>query len=160
MKDAVTFRLNGKPLTIDCEPRDIMADVLAERLHMRGVRVACDQNVCGACTILCDGEPTASCATFAFAVEGRAITTLEGLQPDIVTALRETFARNIGFQCGFCTPGMLVTATALLARNRAPSRAEIVAWMSGNLCRCTGYDAIVTAIEGAAAILRGPEGAA
>jgi aerobic carbon-monoxide dehydrogenase small subunit len=149
-----SFRLNGQLVELFCEPRDMLADVLADRLHMLGVRLACDQNVCGACTILCDGEPVASCSVFAFAAEDRDITTLEGLDATIVAALRDSFANEIGFQCGFCTPGMLVMATALLARNDNPSRADITAWMSGNLCRCTGYDAILTAIERAAATLR------
>ena len=160
MTQDVSFHLNGSRVTLSCEPRDMMADVLSERLNVRGVRVACDQNVCGACTILCDGEPVASCATFAFMTDGHAITTLEGLEPTIVGSLREHFASEIGFQCGFCTPGMLVTATALLQRHPRPSRAEIVSWMSGNLCRCTGYDAILTAIERAAEALRGAERAA
>lgn len=154
MTAEISFRLNGRPVTLACEPRDVMADLLSEHLHMRGVRVACDQNVCGACTILCDGEPVASCATFGFAADGRDITTLDGLEPTITAALRDSFAREIGFQCGFCTAGMLTMATALLQNNREPSRPEIVNWMSGNLCRCTGYDFIVTAIEQAAHSLR------
>ncbi len=157
MKQEVSFHLNGSSITLSCEPRDMMVDLLAERLNMRGIRVACDQNVCGACAILCDGEPVASCTTFGFMADGRAITTLEGLEPTIVAALRENFAKEVGFQCGFCTPGMLVTATALLQRNPTPSREEIVDWMSGNLCRCTGYDAILTAIERAAETLRSAE---
>jgi len=160
MTNAVSFRLNGKPVTVAYETRDVLADILADHLHMRGIRVACDQNVCGACSVLCDGEPVASCSVFGFAAEGCEITTLEGLDRRIVTALRDSFAREIGFQCGFCTPGMLVTATALLLHNSAPSRAEIVSWMSGNLCRCTGYDAILTAIERAAASLCDGEKAA
>lgn len=157
MRQEITFHLNGTPVTLSCDGRDIMADVLAERLTMRGIRVACDQNVCGACTILCDGEPIASCTTFAFMADGHAITTLEGLEPAIVAVLREHFAKEIGFQCGFCTPGMLVTATALLKRSPIPSRDEIVDWMRGNLCRCTGYDAILKAIERAAETLSGAE---
>lgn len=153
MKQNVSFQLNGSYVTLSCDPRDMMADVLAERLNMRGVRVACDQNVCGACTILCDGEPVASCTTFAFMADGHDITTLEGLEPTIIAVLRDHFAKEIGLQCGFCTSGMLVTATALLQRHPRPSRAEIVAWMSGNLCRCTGYDAILTAIAHAAETL-------
>ena len=160
MTNAVSFRLNGKPVTVACDTRDVLADILVDALHMRGVRVACDQNVCGACSVLCDGEPVASCSVFGFTVDGREITTLEGLDRTIIAALRDSFAREIGFQCGFCTPGMLVTATALLARNPAPSRADIVSWMSGNLCRCTGYDAILTAIERTAASLRDGEQAA
>lgn len=155
MTQNISFHLNGTPVTLSCDGRDMMADVLAERLNMRGVRVACDQNVCGACTILSNGEPIASCTTFAFMADGHAITTLEGLEPEFAAALREHFAKEIGFQCGFCTPGMLVTATALLIRNATPSRDEIVDWMRGNLCRCTGYDSILTAIERAAETLSG-----
>ena len=160
MSASVSFRLNGKPASVACEPRDILADVLADRMNVRGLRVACDQNVCGACTVLADGEPVASCSLFGFAAEDREITTLDGLDPKIVSALRDAFAAEIGFQCGFCTPGMLVTATVLLARDSAPGRAAIVDWMSGNLCRCTGYDSIIAAIERAAAQLQARDTAA
>lgn len=159
MKQSVSFRLNGKPVDVACEPRDILADILNDQLHARGVRVVCDQNACGACTVLCDSEPIASCSQFTFAIEGCDITTLEGLDAAIASALRDSFAREIGFQCGFCTPGMLVTATALLSRNNTPSRTHIIDWMSGNLCRCTGYDAIITAIEQAANQLVGERAA-
>lgn len=146
----VRVTLNGVAITIEVAPNAVLADVLAES-GLSSVRVSCDQNVCGACTVLVDGQPTASCSTFAFQVDGRAVETVEGIaQPNELHSLQKAFVENYAFQCGFCTPGMLMACKALLDHSPHPTPHEIRHWLRGNICRCTGYGTIVAAVESAA----------
>lgn len=144
----VAFRLNGADVWRDFPTSAVLAEVLREDLGCMGVKLACSRAVCGACTVLLDGTPVASCATFAFRAEGAEVTTIEGVAED--DPVRRAFADHSAFQCGYCTPGMILLAKSLLARNQRPTRDEIIAWMSSGLCRCTGYQMIVEAVEIAA----------
>jgi carbon-monoxide dehydrogenase small subunit len=144
----LSFRLNGAEVTRGIATSAVLAEVLREDLGCMGVKLACSRAVCGACTVLLDGAPVASCATFAFRADGAEVTTIEGVAED--DPVRRAFAEHSAFQCGYCTPGMILLAKALLARSPHPTRDEIVAWMSSGLCRCTGYQMIVEAVEIAA----------
>jgi aerobic carbon-monoxide dehydrogenase small subunit len=144
----VSMQVNGKTVTAAVTPRTHLADFLREQLLLTGTHLGCEHGVCGACTILLDGEPIRSCITFAVACEGRSIITVEGLDGDEVAAqLRAAFTTEHGLQCGFCTPGMLVSARDLVLRKPTADEATIRVEMSGNLCRCTGYVGIVRAIR-------------
>lgn len=152
----IRLTINGKPVSDDVPARLSLADYLRERRNLTGTHLACEHGVCGACTILVDGEPARSCLMLAVACDGRDVKTIEGLEKDrIVAALRDAFKQHHGLQCGFCTPGMLVTARDLISRKRAGSASEIRKGLSGNICRCTGYTNIVTAIDHAAKALAG-----
>lgn len=145
----VNLTVNGKPTTATIEPRTHLADFLRETQDLTGTHIGCEHGVCGACTLLVDGVPTRSCITYAAACEGASVTTVEGLDDDEITAeLRTAFTREHGLQCGYCTPGMLVSARDVVLRLANPSEHEIRVVMSGNLCRCTGYVGIVRAIQG------------
>ena len=147
----LAFAVNGRPATVRVEPRETIADVLREHLGLTGLKVSCDAQVCGACTVLVDGLAVSGCTYLAVDANGRSVSTVEGLAPDgRLSPLQQAFIDEAAFQCGFCTPGMLMAATALLAENAAPSRDEVVAAIDGNLCRCTGYVPIVEAILRAA----------
>jgi len=149
--DPLRFRLNGQPAEIPCEPSRILLDLLREDLALTGTKRGCDLGTCGCCTVLLDGRPTLSCLTLARLVEGRAVTTIEGVSPaQGLSPVQRAFVETGATQCGFCTPGFIVTATALLRDHPHPSREEIVSAISGNLCRCTGYLKIVEAIQAAA----------
>jgi carbon-monoxide dehydrogenase small subunit len=141
--------VNGEPVELtDVEPRARLADVLRERMHLTSVHLSCEQGICGACTVLIDGRPAKSCVVFAFQARGSQVQTVEGLAAeDGLHPVQEAFGRNFALQCGFCTPGMILSACALLARSPDPSEAEIREGISGNLCRCTGYEPIVEAIR-------------
>src|SRR5262249_37010563 len=140
--------VNGRPVNTTVEPRTHLADFLRESENLTGTHLGCEHGVCGACTVLIDGEPARSCITYAVACEGASITTIEGLEEDeVVRELRAAFSREHALQCGYCTPGMLVSARDIVLRAEARSEREIRAAMSGNLCRCTGYVGIVRAIE-------------
>jgi carbon-monoxide dehydrogenase small subunit len=150
------LHVNGDLRDCALEPATTLLEALRYRLGLTGSKQGCDKGDCGACTVLLDGEPVLACLTLALACEGREITTVEGLaSPGAPSALQDAFDRTGGAQCGFCTPGMLMSATALLRRNPAPTRDEITQALSGNLCRCTGYTKILEAVELAAAELRG-----
>lgn len=150
MPVAVAVTVNGRLVEQEVRPNVVLADLLAG-LGLGSVRVSCDQNVCGACTVLVDGEPTASCSTFAFQVDGRVVETLESLTgEDGLHPIQRAFIENYAFQCGFCTPGMIMTCKALLDREPHPDEGRIRGWMAGNICRCTGYGTIVAAITSAA----------
>ncbi|MCY4369077.1 MAG: (2Fe-2S)-binding protein [bacterium] len=156
MKETVriTLLVNGVDQTTAVESRMILADVLRERLDLHSIHLGCEEGVCGACTVLVDGEPATSCLVLAVQADGRAITTLEGLDGDPTMAgLQAAFHENFALQCGFCTPGMLVSLFSLL-EGRAPSSPpfedEVRTRLSGNLCRCTGYQSIVAAAMQAA----------
>jgi carbon-monoxide dehydrogenase small subunit len=153
---ALRFTLNGKPVSDDVAPRLSLADFLRERRNLTGTHLGCEHGVCGACTILVDGAPARSCLMLAVACDGREVRTIEGLAGDTVTAaLQKAFHEHHALQCGFCTPAMLIAARDLIARGRAGSAAEVRSGLAGNVCRCTGYTNIVTAILAAAAALRG-----
>jgi carbon-monoxide dehydrogenase small subunit len=151
----VNFSVNGRMETVDVEPRCTLADALREDLGLTGTHLGCEHGVCGACTIMVDGQPTRACLMFAVQADGCSITTVEGLQNDDgkLHALQQSFCDRHGLQCGFCTPGMLMTAMDLLHREVEPSRERIREEMSGNICRCTGYVGIVDAVEEAARTL-------
>jgi len=149
--EALRFRLNGHPATVPCDGNRILLDLLREDLGLTGTKRGCDLGTCGCCTVLLNGRPTLSCLTLARLTEGQDVTTIEGVTPpNSLSALQRAFVELGATQCGFCTPGFVVTATALLRENARPSRSEIERAISGNLCRCTGYRKIVDAIERAA----------
>jgi len=152
--ERVTVRctVNGRPGAHVVEARRSLADFLREDLGLTGTHVGCEHGVCGACTVLVDGRSARSCLLFAAQLDGRAVTTIEGLTPaEGLSPLQESFRVCHAMQCGFCTPGMIVTATALLAEEPAPSTETIREAISGNLCMCTGYVNIVRAVEQAVA---------
>ncbi len=149
--DRVSFTLNDRPVQAACPPERILLDLLREELRLTGTKRGCDLGTCGCCTVLIDGRPTLSCLTLARLVEARSVTTIEGVSPaQGLSAVQRAFVELGATQCGFCTPGFVMTATALLREHPHPSRSEIEQAISGNLCRCTGYLAIVRAIESAA----------
>ena len=146
------FEVNGRAQAIRVEPRELLADLLRLRLGLTGLKVSCDVQVCGACTVLVDGLAVSACTYLAVDADGRSVRTVEGLAPDgELTLIQQAFIDEAAFQCGFCTPGMVMAATALLADNPTPTREEVVAGIEGNLCRCTGYVPIVEAVLAAAA---------
>ena len=149
---AVRLTVNGRPVEQVVEARRSLADFLREDLGLTGTHVGCEHGVCGACTVLVDGRSARSCLLFAAQLEGRAVTTIEGLTPpEGLSPLQESFRVCHAMQCGFCTPGMIVTTTELLAQEPAPSTEAIREAISGNLCMCTGYVNIVRAVEQAVA---------
>ncbi|TKT72066.1 2Fe-2S iron-sulfur cluster binding domain-containing protein [Afipia massiliensis] len=144
----ISLNVNGKPVSGPVEPRTHLADFLRESRDLTGTHLGCEHGVCGACTILVDGVPVRSCITFAVACDGADVVTIEGLDDDDITReLREAFKREHALQCGYCTPGMLVSARDLVARSPSPDEQAIRVAMSGNLCRCTGYVGIIRAIK-------------
>lgn len=156
---AISMVVNGRPYALSIAPRETLADVLRDRLALTGLKVSCDAQVCGACTVLVDGLPVSGCTFLAVDADGRRVRTVEGLAIDgELSPLQQAFIDHAAFQCGFCTPGMLMTATALLEEHPNPSRAEVVHGLEGNLCRCTGYASIVDAVLAAAALAGGSAG--
>ena len=147
----VGLTVNGTDHWVRVPARQSLADALRERLHLTGTHLGCEHGVCGACTVLVDGEPVRSCITLAVSCEGRAVVTVEGLEGPVADAVREAFAAEHGLQCGFCTPGMLVTAVDVVTRRPDATPDEIRLELGGNICRCTGYINIVKAIGRAAA---------
>ncbi len=144
----VALTVNGVLRTARAEPRTTLADFLRDHLGLTGTHVGCEHGVCGACTVLLDGRSVRSCLVFAVQAEGHEVTTVEGLAgPDgELGPLQQAFHEAHGLQCGFCTPGFLLAARELLAANPSPSAEDVRAWLSGNLCRCTGYQNIVKAV--------------
>jgi aerobic carbon-monoxide dehydrogenase small subunit len=146
--NSIELTVNGRAVDQMIEPRMHLADFLRERLNLTATHLRCEQGACGACTLLIDGQPARSCITYAVLCDGAEITTLEGLENDpIITALRRTFSLEHGLQCGYCTPGMLVTARDIVLRLPNADPARIRLELSGNLCRCTGYVGIVRAVS-------------
>ena len=144
----ISLTLNGAPVSHDVEPRETLADLVREHCGLTATHLGCEHGACGACSVVVDGLVTRSCLQLAVMADGRTVTTLEGLDADAVVAvLRKAFHACHALQCGFCTPGMLVVARDILQRHRAPDAATIRKELSGQLCRCTGYANIVTAIE-------------
>ncbi|MDB5519498.1 MAG: Aerobic-type carbon monoxide dehydrogenase, small subunit CoxS/CutS-like protein [Tardiphaga sp.] len=153
MKTDISATINGKKLQSAVEPRTSLADLLREELRLTATHLGCEQGVCGACTVLIDGQPARACITLAVAADGSEIRTLEGLDQDrLMAVLKDAFEDKHGLQCGFCTPGMLISAWDLIRRKADLSDADIRIAMSGNLCRCTGYQGIVRSIASAAKI--------
>jgi aerobic-type carbon monoxide dehydrogenase small subunit (CoxS/CutS family) len=151
----VSFTLNGRLQEIEVEPHELLLDVIRERLGLTGVKLSCDVQVCGACTLLVDGRPVSACTTLAFEVRGRSVLTIEGLAEDgKLHPLQDAFIEHGGFQCGFCTPGMILAAKALLDENPNPTEDELKHFMHGNICRCTGYKKIIESIMAAAKTMR------
>ena len=148
----VRFTVNGEPVRVSVEARKTLADALREDLGLTGTHVGCEHGVCGACTVLVDGAAVRACLLFAVQLDGAEITTIEGLSPadGSLSPVQEAFRNCHGLQCGFCTPGFVVTVTALLAENPAPTDDELRHGLAGNLCRCTGYQGIVAAAREAA----------
>ena len=155
-REKVTLTVNGVRYERYVEPRRLLSDFLREDLGLTGTHVGCEHGVCGSCTILLDGRSERSCLTFAVMADGAVVETIEGLSSDdSLHPLQKAFWEMHGLQCGFCTPGMLMVALELLRENPAPSRDEIREALTGNLCRCTGYQTIVDSIEAAAEMMRG-----
>jgi carbon-monoxide dehydrogenase small subunit len=152
----VDLRINGVNRSADVEPRKTLLDTLREDFRLNGVHAGCEHGVCGACTVLVDGEPVRSCLMFAVQADGYEITTIEGLAPapGELSVIQDAFCETHGLQCGYCTSAMILSAHALLQHTIAPTREEIVEAISGNICRCTGYGQIIEAVEFAAARLR------
>ena len=155
MKRSVTLAINGSSRSVQVEARALLVHVLRDELNLTGTHIGCDTSQCGACTVLIDGKAVKSCTVLAVQAEGQQITTIEGLaSSDALHPLQQGFWEKHGLQCGFCTPGMIMTAVDLLAAQPDPSEAEIRHAIEGNYCRCTGYQNIVAAIQAAASTLR------
>ena len=153
----ISLAVNGKPERGDCEPRKLLVDFLREDLGLTGTHAGCEHGVCGACTVMVDGNAVRSCLMFAAQADGAEITTVEGLaNGETLHPLQQAFHEHHALQCGFCTPGMLMTALDFLSVNPSPSEDEIRGALSAVLCRCTGYNNIVKAAAAAAAKMRAP----
>lgn len=152
MKKQITFTLNGYEVSAEVESYRMLLDVLRDTFDLKGTKPGCRQGECGACTVLVDGVNVDSCIYPAFEIEGRSVTTIEGLlgEGNTLHPVQESFVARGGIQCGFCSPGMIMSATALLQENSSPGDEEIKRGISGNLCRCTGYVQIVESIQEAA----------
>jgi carbon-monoxide dehydrogenase small subunit len=160
MSHAVTVTVNGTSYTREIEPAVLLVEYLRETLALTGTHVGCDTSQCGACTVLVDGRATKSCTMLAVQADGAAVVTVEGLAKNgELHPIQRAFAKEHGLQCGFCTPGLMITAVDFLERNASPSDAEIRHAIEGNLCRCTGYQNIVNAIRTASAEMRQAAGA-
>jgi aerobic carbon-monoxide dehydrogenase small subunit len=152
----LSFTLNGRLQELEVEPHELLLDVVRDRLGLTGVKRSCDVQVCGACTLLVDGRPVSACTTLAFEVRGRSVLTIEGLAENgKLHPLQQAFIDHGGFQCGFCTPGMILAAKALLDENPQPTEPELKHFMHGNICRCTGYKKIIESIMAAAKTMQG-----
>lgn len=153
----LSFTLNGNAVDVECEAQETLAEVLRLRLNLTGTKVSCEVQVCGACSVLVDGLPVSACTQLAYEVRGKNVLTVEGLErPDgTLHPIQQAFVDEFAFQCGFCTPGMIMSAKALLDENPKPTKDEIIHHMDGNICRCTGYVPIIKAIERAATAMAG-----
>jgi len=151
----VSFILNGEPVTVDVKPNEILLDTLRLKLNIKSVKRGCERAECGACTVLVDGKPTYSCNLLTAQVEGKEVTTLEGLRDDpIVKELTSKFVEHGAIQCGFCTPGFIITAYALLKSGKELTPENVKKMLEGNICRCTGYKKIIEAVTAAAEALK------
>ena len=154
-EQSITLTVNGKNISFQVEPRKLLSDALREDCRLTGTHVGCEHGVCGACTVLVDGRPTRACLTFAVQMEGHEVTTIEEIgTPSHLSPLQQALHECHGLQCGFCTPGIVMTFEAYLKENPNPSEVQIRETLSGNLCRCTGYQNIVKAIALAAKRMR------
>lgn len=153
---AITVRVNGVETTAEVEPRTLLSTFIRENLHLTGTHVGCDTSQCGACVVTVDGKSVKSCAMFAWQVDGSDIDTIEGLGSEgDLHPMQAAFREHHGLQCGFCTPGMVMTAVALVRDNPDPTEAEVRHGLEGNICRCTGYQGIVDAVLAGAKAMRG-----
>ena len=149
----VAMTVNGKPASADVEPRTLLVQFIREQLGLTGTHVGCDTSQCGACVVHVNGDSVKSCTMLAVQADGMDVTTIEGLaNGDTLHPMQEAFRDNHGLQCGFCTPGMVMSAVDLLKKNPKPSEGEIREWLEGNICRCTGYHNIVKAVQQAAQV--------
>ena len=147
----IALRVNGKDVKRDVEPRLLLVELLRENLRLTGTHVGCDTSQCGACTVMVDGQSIKSCTMLAVEANGREVTTIEGLAQDgKLHPMQEAFREHHGLQCGFCTPGMVISSIDLLKRKPNPSEHDIRHWLEGNICRCTGYHGIVKAVQACA----------
>ena len=152
----VSMTVNGDQVSADVEPRTLLVQYLREALGLTGTHVGCDTSQCGCCVVHVDGQSTKSCTMLAVQAEGAEVTTVEGLADgQNLHPMQEAFRENHGLQCGYCTPGMLMSAIDLVKNNADPNDAEVRAWLEGNLCRCTGYHNIVKSIRAGAAAMKG-----
>jgi aerobic carbon-monoxide dehydrogenase small subunit len=153
---AIKVIVNGKPRSLKVEPRVLLVEMLREQLDLTGTHVGCDTSYCGACTVLMNGAAVKSCTMFAVQADGAEITTVEGLEKDgQLHLIQKSFGDAYGLQCGYCTPGLMLSAHALLSRNKRPGENEIRKAIAGNTCRCTGYQNILKAIQLAARNMKG-----
>ncbi len=151
MTNRVRVSVNGRAVDVDVPPRMLLGQFLREELHLTGTKLSCGMQVCGVCTVLVDGQPVSSCSYLAVDIDGREVETIEGVAVDgRLHPVQQAFIDTFGLQCGFCTPGFIMSAKALLEENPNPTRGEIEEYLDGNLCRCTGYETIVEAVELAA----------
>ena len=158
-KHHVSTTINGEPTEFLCESQQTLLDVLRDELHLTGSKEGCSSGDCGACSVIVDGSLVCSCLMLGCEAEGRAVTTIEGLaQGDKLHPVQQKFLEHAALQCGFCTPGFLVAAKALLDTTLNPTEEEARYWLAGNLCRCTGYDKIIRAVMDAAAEMRAEAG--
>lgn len=147
----ITVTINRRTYRLNVPPNRIFADLLREDLLLTGCKIGCDQAVCGACTVLVDGLPVTACTTFAFELDGTVVTTIEGLSEEgMLHPIQRTFLEHSAFQCGFCTPGMILSVKALLEHYSDPDETTIRQWLDANICRCTGYQMIIEAVRAAA----------
>ena len=152
----ITSEINGEPQDFLCDPQETLLDVLRDELHLTGTKEGCSSGDCGACSIMMDGRLVCSCLVFGVEAQGKKIETIEGMADgEELHPLQTKFLEEAALQCGFCTPGFLGAAKALLDRNDNPTETEVRYWLAGNLCRCTGYDKIVRAVMDVAADMRG-----
>ena len=157
----ISFTLNGAPVSVAVEPNLLLCDLLREQLGLTGTHVGCDTSQCGACVVHVDGHSVKSCTMLAVSAAGSAVTTIEGLTPPGATALhpmQQAFHENHGLQCGFCTPGMVMSAVDFARRHPKPSEDEVRHWLEGNLCRCTGYQNIVASVLAGTAAMHAAQG--
>jgi len=157
----ISFKLNGKPVSFDAQPHELLSDVVRDRLGLTGTHIGCDTSQCGACVVHVDGASMKSCTILAVTLEGADVTTIEGLAGNgTLHPMQQAFHEHHGLQCGFCTPGMIMSAVDFAQRNPAPTAEAVRRWLDGNICRCTGYQNIVAAvIAGAEAMQTASKGA-
>ena len=152
---SVRFRLNGQQRAMQVPSQEILIDLIRDRLGLTGTKRSCDMEICGSCTVLLNGKAVSSCSLFAFDVDGKDVLTIEGLAPEEgLHPIQEAFIQYGGFQCGFCTPGMILLAKSLLDEKQVPTEEEVREYMDANLCRCTGYQMIIESVAAAAEKLR------
>lgn len=155
----IRFTINGHDQELAVQPHETLIELIRERLGLTGTKKSCDMQVCGACTVLLDGRPVSACTMLAFEARNASLLTIEGMaQGDTLHPIQEAFIEHSGFQCGFCTPGMILATRALLDENPTPSEDEIKHYMRGNICRCTGYKRILESIMAASQRLPGASG--
>ena len=153
---AISLTVNRKPVTAEVEPRTLLVEMLREHLGLTGTHVGCDTSQCGACVVMVNGQSVKSCTMLAVEADGGDVTTIEGLaQNGELHPIQRAFNEHHGLQCGFCTPGMVISAVDLLKRNRTPSEHDVREWLEGNICRCTGYHNIVKAVLSCADATKG-----